>query len=110
MGHTPGTATLSQTTSIIMGWEGHSLPNSPSRGSNNPCWLCHLGCVPRYLLNTLSYTATWREKPRWSVRSCFWAMCRQTSRDVEAESTMTVRFCPVTRITWMGMCFLDLTA
>lgn len=32
------------------------------------------------------------------------------SRDVEAESTGTVRLSPVAKMTWMGMCFLDLTA
>lgn len=37
-------------------------------------------------------------------------MCRQTSRDVEAESTMTVSLSPVTKMTWIGMRFLDLTA
>lgn len=60
--------------------------------------------------STLLYTATWRQKPRWSLRPCLWAMCRQTSREVEAESTMTIRFSPVTRMMWIGMCFLDLTA
>lgn len=62
------------------------------------------------LASTLSYTATCREKPRWSLRPCLRAMCRQTSRDVEAESTMTVRFSPVAKVIWIGMCFLDLTA
>lgn len=60
--------------------------------------------------STLLYTATWREKPTWSLRPCLWAMCRHTSRDVEAESTMTIRLSPVTKMTWIGMCFLDLTA
>ena len=62
------------------------------------------------LASTLSYTATCREKPRWSLRPCLRAMCRQTSRDVEAESTTTVRFSPVAKVIWIGMCFLDLTA
>jgi hypothetical protein len=63
-----------------------------------------------HLFITLSYTATWREKPSWSQRPCFWAMCAQISHDVEAESTVMVRLSPVTKMTWMGMCFLDLTA
>lgn len=62
------------------------------------------------LASTLSYTATCREKPRQSLRPCLWAMCRQTSLDVEAESTIMVRLSPVAKVTWMGMCFLDLTA
>ena len=62
------------------------------------------------LASTLSYTVTCREKPRWSLRPCLRAMCRQTSRDVEAESTMTVRLSPVAKLIWIGMCFLDLTA
>lgn len=62
------------------------------------------------LADTLSYTATWREKPRLSLRPCFWATCWQISRDVEAESTEMVRLLPVARMTWIGMCFLDLTA
>ena len=37
-------------------------------------------------------------------------MCRQTSRDVEAESTETVRLSLVAKVTWIGTCFLDLTA
>lgn len=37
-------------------------------------------------------------------------MCRQTSRDVEAESTETVRLSPVAKVTWIGTRFLDLTA
>lgn len=62
------------------------------------------------LASTLSYTATCSEKPRWSLRPRLWAVCKQTSRDVEAESTRTGRLSPVAKMTWTGMCFFDLTA
>lgn len=68
------------------------------------------GWVRWALVGTLLYTATCRAKPTWSLRPCWRATCKQTSRDVEAESTVTVRFSPVTKLMWIGMCFLDLTA